>query len=210
MFRYVKFQSCVLSFWLATVVVSGCGQDSRDLGGGDKPMGLRTSAQMTFAEFKARTTVDSATGYYVVEDDMLMSEDLLREYFDSQIAQNGALILQTQFGVLNKWNDNEKLQLSYCVSQTFSAGDRPTILKFMAQAAAAWNSAANVRIWHAPAEDGKCNTTSGSQQPNVMFRVWPTSGDSSATIGPDGAAPGARYVRPEGSPNLSPARDRNC
>jgi hypothetical protein len=191
-FRIGRTQIGGATLFLAWAVFIACGPDA-SLTRGASAGTIRTGGP-SFFEFRASLPQDPNLGYYIVEGDMLMSEEGLRYHYDQRVRPN-ALNLSTTFGVENKWSDTEKLALSYCVSQSFTVTDRPKILKFMAQAAAAWNCAANVRICHATTEDSKCNTTSGGQQPNVMFRVWPSSGGSSATLGPHGGPAGGRYVR---------------
>jgi hypothetical protein len=131
---------------------------------------------------------------YLVEGDILMTPEHLHRYYAELYPSDGALIVQwDQMLGDNRWDDVTKWDLSYCVSTAFA--NYQWVVDNMAVATASWNSAANIRIHHVPAEDAGCELTGGNA-PNVIFRVRPNI----SSCGNPGASCsfGGPWDRPDG------------
>jgi serine protease len=161
----------------AVVVVSfalvGCGGGSQTIttNEGDS-QGSRPG--MTWTEFRALVAQEPDTGMFIVNGDVPVSgEAALREFYETNIAA-GQLIIHQMNQVDQKWNDTEKLTLTYCVSKKFDGflfSDKyPQVVKAMADATGAWEKVTNVKYVHKVEEDGKCD----AKNQNVVFDVRPS------------------------------------
>ncbi len=154
------------------------------MGGGKSPEreGPVGSNNMSFEEFEARTYREPESGVYIVSGDTpIPNREALQKFYQDHIAQ-GALTLHQENGVDQKWDDTQKLQLTYCVSTSFG----PLYSAAVAATEAAvndWESAANVNFIHLSAEDANCDASNL----NVLFDVSPA---------PDGAPYLARAFFP--------------
>ncbi len=126
--------------------------------------------QLTFAEFEAQTYREPDTGIYIVDGDTPIGDLALLEEFYETYVQQGALIVHRSGGADAKWNDTQKLELTYCVSTTFGARHGAAV-QAMADATSAWEAAANVNYTHVSAEDGNCTPNNGK----VLFDVGPVN-----------------------------------
>jgi hypothetical protein len=136
--------------------------------GGVEPLG---DTLVSFDEFEAATYREPETGIYIVDGDVSVpSVEELRAFFEEYV-QEGALIINTNAGVDDKWNATQKLSLTYCVSTTFGA-NYAAVTTAMASAASAWEAAGYVNFTHVSAQDSSCNANNN----NVVFDVRPTSG----------------------------------
>jgi hypothetical protein len=150
----------------------------------------------TWDEFRAEASreriVDGvAQRFYVVEGDQLVTADELRAYYDALVATHdraaeglGAAEQASTVNVVNGardlWPNGQEHDLTYCVSNAFGA-TKARVVKEMAAATAAWESAADVRFTYLPERDATCTGT----HPGALFDVQPW---------PDG--PGARAFFP--------------
>jgi hypothetical protein len=125
----------------------------------------------TFEQFEAEVYREHDTNVYIVDGDTpIETREQLRAFYEKYI-QNAALIVHQVNGVDARWNDAQKLNLTYCVSTAF--GSRySAVVNAMANATAAWMAAANIRFIHQSGQDNTC--TAGNN--NVVFDVSPTSG----------------------------------
>lgn len=103
-------------------------------------------------------------------DRAIYSEQELSQYYTNEVAA-GRLVMNQQNGVDSKWSATQKLQLTYCVSDTFAAR-KPLVVQAMADAASAWQNAGDVKYIYMPAEDASCTPLNKK----VLFNVQPTSG----------------------------------
>ena len=125
---------------------------------------------ITFEEW-AETVYKDADGVYIVNGDVpIADERALREFFINHV-QEGALVVHQSGGVDAKWSDQQKTNITYCVSTSFG-NNYQKMVSAMAAAAGAWEAAANVKFVYVSAEDGAC-TASNSK---VVFDVRPVSG----------------------------------
>jgi hypothetical protein len=141
---------------------------------GDPGTGTNQDA-MSFAEWKAQAWVETwAGGAYIVDGDTpIFNDKQLFEAWQNYVSQGG-LIVNTVGGADDKWDDAQKLDLTYCVSDDFGA-NKPAVLAAMtAGSDHGWSQYADVKFVYAPAQDGSCTTANGS----VLFDVRPVSGQS--------------------------------
>ena len=73
-------------------------------------------------------------------------------------------------GVADKYDDTVKLNLTYCVSDKFSASNKAKVVEAMRQASDnGWEKRGNVNFIYVSAEDANCTTSNK----NVWFDVRP-------------------------------------
>lgn len=134
-------------------------------------------AALTFEEFE-KTILKEAfeNGKYIVDGDTTIpGRKLLREYYDRNVKPPdlARLAVGTVGGLDAKWNQQQKVQLKYCVSNTFGA-QKADVVKQMGEASAAWEQVAAVDFTYDSAQDATCAATNTS----VVFDVRPVnSGD---------------------------------
>ncbi|HEU4412981.1 MAG TPA: hypothetical protein VFS43_47505 [Polyangiaceae bacterium] len=151
----------------------------------------------TWEEFRARAerVVDGKT-VYVVEWDIALPLDELRDYYDEHVAPDGGLGRSRQKSTVNRangvddvWTADGQLRLTYCVSNDFG-GNKGRVVSEMAQAASDWERSANVNFRYLPAQDGACSNANGG----VTFAVRPWSGGGACAFFPSGGGCVARTL----------------
>jgi hypothetical protein len=93
------------------------------LGCAEQPPSLGTTAGMSFEEYRAAASAhrEPGTGAYIVDGDIVLhGDDALYRYWSR--TQQGALTIYAVNGVDVTWDNAQKLNLSYCVSER-AAGD---------------------------------------------------------------------------------------
>ncbi len=116
---------------------------------------------------------------YVVEWDLALTLDELRDYYDHYIdgdrdeeagARSSVNRVNNQDDV---WANGQQKNLTYCVSTNFGSG-QARIINEMNQAANAWKLVGNVKFIYKASEDANCT----SSNPNVIIAVqkWNTVG----------------------------------
>jgi serine protease len=125
----------------------------------------------TFEEFRAQTYREPwEGGHYIVDGDRAIADDKsLYEFWEG--LQQGGLIVNKNGANDDKWNDTQKLNLTYCVSNAFGSR-KQTILTALDAATGGWESRANVNFIYVPAQDANCTRTNS----NVVFNVGQVSG----------------------------------
>jgi hypothetical protein len=120
-------------------------------------------------EFKARYVYTDPQGVYIVNGDTPLSgERQLNEFYAVACGKtDDSLIVNRVAGKDDKWSDDQKRNLTYCVGNTFNAQQRAAIVAAMEQATADWAAAADVKYVHVAAEDGNCTASND----NVVFDV---------------------------------------
>src|SRR5262245_106767 len=101
---------------VASLQLAGCmvGEDDN----------LSSNNDVSFEEFKAKTYREPAEigGAWIVNGDQALHNEKELYLFWEQLYQSeGALIVNTVNGVDDKWNDTQKLNLTYCISNGFGA-----------------------------------------------------------------------------------------
>jgi serine protease len=127
----------------------------------------------TFEEFEANTHLEPWTGglYIVNGDTPVVDRKALYEFWQNM--QQGSLIVDNQGGTDSKWNDTQKHNLTYCVSNAFGLVNKPKIVEALRQATdLGWETKGDVNFIYVPAEDGNCTSANN----NVLFNVGQVSG----------------------------------
>jgi hypothetical protein len=125
----------------------------------------------SFEEFEAQVYREPGTGIYIVDGDTaIKTREQLMAFYERHV-QDGSLIVSLSGGVDDKWNGARARSLTYCVSTAFGSNYN-TVVQAMATAAAAWQSAANVKFGFVSSQSASCNASNY----NVLFDVSPTSG----------------------------------
>jgi len=137
------------------------------------------SARLSFEEFKSTVYKEPfENGAYIVDGDTMIADDqgLLEFYIRGVVAKANpsAFTISTFRGYENIWNQDQKTNLSYCVSTRFGAA-HDTVLEAMKLASSEWERAADVRFVHDAEEDAVCNSTNS----NIVFDINPVN------LGPD-------------------------
>lgn len=137
-------------------------------GGADRQPTERVGdSTMSFEEFLEVIFQEPDTGIYIVNGDTpILTYDELVEFYERYV-QNGALIVHQVGGVDAVWDDDQKLNITYCVSQDSFKSKYGLVVETMDAAAAAWEAAAHVDFIHRSEEDGNCT----SANDNVLFDV---------------------------------------
>lgn len=147
----------------------------------------QTEAALSYQAFKAQAFGETfhgvPTGIYIVDGDTPANgEDRLlayyQQYLNSYRSSNtheaaGYSIVATSGGISRVWNETEKLQLTYCISNAFAL-KKPLVAQAMADATAAWQTSAIVQFIHVATEDAACSVTNT----NVLFDIELTAGQS--------------------------------
>jgi serine protease len=126
----------------------------------------------TFEEFRAQTYREPWDGgHYIVDGDhAIADEKALYEFWEG--LQQGGLIINKAGANDDRWNDTQKLNLTYCVSNAFGANKTRVINALAAATDAGWEVRANVNFIYVPSQDANCSRTNT----NVVFNVGQVSG----------------------------------
>jgi serine protease len=148
---------------ISVLAAVGCGGPEEFLDPGPLGQGI------TWEQFRARTYVDPE-GVFIVDGDVpLHDETRLREFFEKYV-KDGQLIVHSSEGVDVKWDDTQKLNLTYCVSSTgFTSLQHGITVQALSDATSAWETVANVNFIYQSAQDGTCTASNT----NVVFDVRP-------------------------------------
>ena len=151
--------SKLLPWALAALSLTGCLTDEQ--------VDTSSTAGLSFEDFKARAGVETHTGAYVLDWDMVLhGEDALYDYW--QQSRQGALSIHRQGGQDVKWSAQQAVNLTYCIGNSFTPQQRQLIVAAMTAATeGGWEKFANVDFKHVPGEDANCN----AQNNNVVFDV---------------------------------------
>ncbi len=112
------------------------------------------------------------TGRFIVDWDMAIStEDELRPYYER--LYNGAELTVNQVnGVDDIYDETQKHQLTYCVSDTFGDRKQAVIEAMEGSTVGGWMTIADLTFTYVPGEDANCTASNN----NVFFDVNPTTG----------------------------------
>ncbi|EYF04639.1 peptidase, M10A/M12A subfamilie [Chondromyces apiculatus DSM 436] len=154
---------------LIALSAAGCSSGSALPGGLDEER--LDEVGMSFDEFMDLVYQEPETGLYIINGDEPVASIRELEQLYVEMVQQGGLILHRPGGVDARWDDTQKLNLTYCVSTSFG-GNYATVVSAMNAAAGAWEAAANVNFIHVSGQDGSCTSSNN----NVVFDVNPSSG----------------------------------
>jgi uncharacterized protein (TIGR03382 family) len=147
----------LLASAITAAALLGCAADQPDLG---------STAGDSFEEFKSKLGREPGTGGYILDWDIVIhSEEALYDHW--QQYQQGALAIYSINGQDIKWNDTQKLNLTYCIGASFGANKQAVVTAMNAATVNGWEKFANVKFVYVPAQDANCN----AQNQNVLFDV---------------------------------------
>src|SRR5215212_10086615 len=134
--RTMHAKSDVLSPRLAVIpmiaaLCVGCGDEAVDAGGANVG-----DTHMTFEEFLDKTYKEPGGVWIADGDTPFETLEQLREFYETHFL-DGALAIMTSGGVDVRWDDTQKLNLTYCVSTTFDAR-YSEVVNAMSSATGAW------------------------------------------------------------------------
>ena len=134
----------------------------------------RMYAALTFEDFKARVHKEPFEGgkYIVNGDTPIANEKQLREFYDQHVKPPSPtqLILAQVSGMDQKWNQDQKKKLTYCVSNTFGSRHANVVAQ-MANATGEWERWATVHYIYDASQDGNCVASNEA----VVFDVRPVN-----------------------------------
>ncbi|HKS24258.1 MAG TPA: matrixin family metalloprotease [Thermoanaerobaculia bacterium] len=134
----------------------------------------RMFATLTFDEFKAKVFKEPFEGgkYIVNGDTTIANEKQLREFYEQNVKppQTTRLILAQIGGLDQKWNQDQKKKLTYCVSNTFGSHHADVVAQ-MASATGEWEKWADVHYIYDSSQDANCVATNAA----VVFDVRPVN-----------------------------------
>lgn len=128
----------------------------------------------TWEEFLANAS-DVADGevVYTIEGDLPATlEEVERAYAELLAAEDGVAprsIVRLDGGEFDIWRDRAEHNLVYCISNEFN-GDKARVVREVANAARAWEQAADVDFRYAPGQDANC--TEANPAVIVAVRPW--------------------------------------
>ena len=131
-------------------------------------------AALTFDEYEQTVYREPFEGgkYIVDGDTPIASRKLLMEFFEKRVKPTdiAGLALATQAGLDVKWNQQDKMKLTYCVSTAFGSR-HADVVQQMKNATDEWEKVASVGFSHEAAQDATCGPTNQA----VMFDVRPVN-----------------------------------
>jgi len=152
------------------VLATGCGLGQGTVS--DQGDDVKVSGSgLTWEQFRyEKVFVEPETGIFIADHDTpFASEKLLREFYEMNVRE-GQLIVNRIGSADDKWNATQKLNISYCVSNTFN-GNKTQVVQAMAAATGAWAAVANIKFVYVPAQDANCTASNN----NVVFDVRPVN-----------------------------------
>ena len=154
---------------VVAVLTTGCGLGQGTVS--DQGDETTTGSGLTWEQFRdTRAYVEPGTGFFIADHDTLfVNEKQLREFYEMNVRE-GQLIVNRIGSADDKWNATQKLNLTYCVSNSFGA-NKAAVVSAMAGATAAWKAVADIAFVYVPAQDASCTASNN----NVMFDVNPVN-----------------------------------
>ena len=134
---------------------------------------------VSYEEFRESLYCEEGLDLCIVERDVpLIGEEALRDYYDrvvhSEAPSPNALTVMNTNGQDAKWDMQTRMNLTYCVSDTF--GNRKQfVVDAMDDAALAWEGTASIDFKYVSSADSNCTTSNSS----VLFNVAPADPSSS-------------------------------
>ncbi|KYG03691.1 hypothetical protein BE21_50420 [Sorangium cellulosum] len=131
---------------------------------------------LSYEEFRKTLVWAPSEGVWVAEGDIpLRDEERIRQFYEDHYTPSGALTVRRVGSSNNIWSRADRLNLTYCVSQSAFGANYNSVVDAMHQAAAAWENAANVRFVHVVAQDTNCTNTNNNVKFNVTSPAPPPS-----------------------------------
>lgn len=152
------------------VLATGCGLGQGTVS--DQGEDVKVSGSgLTWEQFRyGKVFVEPDTGLFIADHDTpFSSEKQLREFYELNVRE-GQLIVNRIGTADDKWSATAKLNISYCISNTFN-GNKAQVIQAMADATGAWAAVANIKFAYVPAQDASCTASNN----NVVFNVAPVN-----------------------------------
>jgi Dual-action HEIGH metallo-peptidase len=167
------FAGALVATW---ALASGCAPAADEPSGGSAPAGGLVVP--SFEEFRASVYREPwPGGHYVVEGDLPMrDDDELRAYYDSVRFGATSVVIGTENGRDVLLSPERRVDLSYCLDQTFVGNERDTTLEGLRVAALRWEAVADVHFVYKPEQNANCTTNNT----NVYFVVTKVQGNGDA------------------------------
>ena len=137
-------------------------------------------AALTFEEFEETVYREPFEGgkYIVDGDTPIANRKLLMEFYEKRVKPPlvvkpslvTGLTLATTAGMDVKWNQQDKMKLSYCVSTAFGSR-HANVVQQMESASSDWEKVASVDFTHDAAQDATCGPTNQA----VVFDMRPVN-----------------------------------
>lgn len=124
----------------------------------------------TLDEFKATTQYPGqGAPVYLVEDDILMSESQLENYYVRMYSETVEKSSVARRDGTNDtvWTAGERTNITYCVADSWGAQQSRATADMMA-AVSQWMSAADVEFQYVPAQNAACSSTNTGVDLNVI------------------------------------------
>lgn len=155
------------------VLATGCGVAEGTVS--DQADVTVSGSGLTWEQFKdTKVVVEADTGVFIADGDTpFFSMKQLREFYEMNVRE-GQLVVNRVGTADDKWSDTQKLNLTYCVSDSFGA-NKSRMVTAMNQAGAAWAAVANIKFVYLPAHDANCTASNTS----VLFDVRPIAANGS-------------------------------
>ncbi len=152
------------------ILATGCGLGQGTVSDQGEDV-TASGSGLTWEQFRyGKVYVEQDTGFFIADHDTLfVSEKQLREFYEMNVRE-GQLIVNRIGSADDKWNATQKLNLTYCVSNTFGTR-KAQVVQAMADATGAWAAVANVKYVYVPAQDANCTASNN----NVVFDVNPVN-----------------------------------
>ena len=163
--------SRLLTAATAALVMVGCGGQEAVITGGASEDTRSTTGELSWTQFLSKVHQLPDEDIFVVNGDTTVEGwKNLRAFYEVAVLGGQKLIIDQTGGVDSKWNDSQKLNLTYCVSNNFGTR-KAAVVQAMANAGGEWAAAANIKYVYVPAQDGSCTTGNN----NVLFDVRPVN-----------------------------------
>ncbi|MGE0870453.1 MAG: M57 family metalloprotease [Kofleriaceae bacterium] len=121
----------------------------------------------TFEAFMAQTYREPwEGGHFIVDGDTAIADEKQLFEFWSALQQN-TLIVDRIGSADNKWNNTQKLNLTYCVSNNFGSRKAQVVQAVEDATTHGWETMANVNFVYVPAQDANCTNSNN----NVLFNI---------------------------------------
>lgn len=155
---------------MLAVLATGCGLGQGTVSDQGEDV-TASGSGLTWEQFRTtKVFVEPDTGIFIADHDTpFVAEKQLREFYEMNVRE-GQLIVNRIGSADDKWNATQKLNLTYCVSNTFN-GNKAAIVQAMASATGAWAAVANIKFVYVPAQDASCTASNN----NVVFDVRPVN-----------------------------------
>ena len=162
--------SRLLTAALAALVLIGCGGQEAVIAKGAEDTAT-TGGALTWTQFLSKVYQVPDQDLFIVNGDSTVEGwKNLRAFYEVAVLGGQQLIIDQTGGVDSKWTDTQKLNLTYCVSNTFGTR-KAAVVAAMANAGDAWTAATNVKYVYVPAQDANCTTSNNG----ILFDVRPVN-----------------------------------